>query len=350
MTTGSAVSRLQDNSLLGLGANLVAVLVAGFLCHLAKFDQYETSGVIALAMGVPAAVELQIRSRRRDKNVDIARIERGELRRPVALVVMLLSAAIFLLDTAGGGIIEGIGWALGHLVDAGKIDESTAKFMAAGAFGVMPPVILGVCVFLVAFYASHYFAKRPYLWTATAVGCALAIRELVLLGLRSTGELNGLIQLAGSFTGVLVIAVIAYLGILFISFIGVWFGRRYHNEFLAKKLERMEAKAAKQATKQGQSTLQSQTTATQSSAQDSNAPPTSAPKLVTLVNAPKDLPAAPGDNQTSASEPKDLPSALGDHQTSDPLKQIETLARLRDSGALTEEEFQAKKTEILCRI
>jgi hypothetical protein len=32
------------------------------------------------------------------------------------------------------------------------------------------------------------------------------------------------------------------------------------------------------------------------------------------------------------------------------MEQIEKLARLRDMGALTEEEFQAKKTEILVRI
>jgi hypothetical protein len=48
--------------------------------------------------------------------------------------------------------------------------------------------------------------------------------------------------------------------------------------------------------------------------------------------------------------PNDLPSAPDNHRTSDPIKQIEKLAHLRDAGALTEEEFQAKKTEILCRI
>jgi hypothetical protein len=110
-------------------------------------------------------------------------------------------------------------------------------------------------------------------------------------------------------------------------------GRRYHDEFLAKSLARMQAKVEREAAKQHQSTLQSETTATQASAQDSNAPLNSAPKLVTLVSQPNDLPSAP-DNP----------------RTSDPIKQIEKLARLRDAGALTEEEFQAKKTEILCRI
>jgi Short C-terminal domain len=77
----------------------------------------------------------------------------------------------------------------------------------------------------------------------------------------------------------------------------------------------------------------SQTTQTQASAQDSSTPQNSAPKLVTLVSRPDDLPSAPDG-----------------HRTSDPIKQIEKLAHLRDTGALTEEEFQAKKTEILSRI
>ena len=128
-------------------------------------------------------------------------------------------------------------------------------------------------------------------------------------------------------------AVMVNLGYLFICMVGVWLGRRYHHEFLAKKLARMEGKAAGEAAKQQQSTLQSQTTAPQASAQDSSAPQNSAPKLATLIGRPDDLPSAP-DN----------------HRTRDPIKQLEKLAHLRGTGALTEEEFQAKKTELLCRI
>ncbi len=332
MTTGPAASRLQDNSLLGIGAGLVAVVAAGSVCNLAGFSQATTTSVMALAISVPAAVELQIKSRRRDTNVDIARIHRGELRRPVGLVVMLLAAAILLLDSASGAMMAGISTALNSLVAAGKIDISTAK-MVSPLVGIQP-VILGMCLFLVASYASHYFAKRPYLWTATAVGCALAIRELVVLGLGSVSAIKSVIKdIAGSLAGLLVAEVLAYLGILFICMVGAWLGRRYHDEFLTKKLARMEGKAARKAAKQHQSTPQSQTTATQASAQDSNAPQNSAPKLMTLMSRPDDLPSAP-DN----------------HRTSDPIKQIEKLAHLRDTGALTEEEFQAKKTEILCRI
>jgi hypothetical protein len=216
---------------------------------------------------------------------------------------------------------------LQQLTRAGENEISTAKVVAASLVGTVP-VIFGMCLFLVSSYASHYFAKRPYLWTTTAVGCALAIRELVVLMFKSA-----LRQIDPSLAHWLLIEVVGYLlCVLFICMVGVWLGRRYHDEFIAKKLARMEGKAAREAAKQHQSTPQGQTTATQASAQDSSAPQNSALQLVTLI-----------------SRPDDLPSASENHQTS-PIKQIEKLAHLRDTGALTEEEFQAKKTEILYRI
>ena len=51
-----------------------------------------------------------------------------------------------------------------------------------------------------------------------------------------------------------------------------------------------------------------------------------------------------------ATQPNGPPSTPYNLPTGDPFKQIGKLAQLRDTGALTEEEFQAKKTEILDRI
>jgi hypothetical protein len=48
--------------------------------------------------------------------------------------------------------------------------------------------------------------------------------------------------------------------------------------------------------------------------------------------------------------PNDAPSAPDTHPTRNPFKDIEELAHLRKTGALTEEEFGAKKAEILDRI
>lgn len=333
MTTGPEASRLQNTSLLGIGAGLVAGVAAIYVGKLLELTDTQTTLVMPLVGAIPPAIELQIKSRRRNKNVDIARIQRGDLRRPVGLVVMLLVAAIVVLDTAAGAIPGGIVDLLNNLVSAGKIDVNTAKVVAASSGSV--PLIVGMCIFLVASYASHYFAKRPYLWTATAVGCALAVRELVVLSFASTSVLpkSAIEQHFGSLPGFLVAEALFYLGILFICMVGAWLGTRYHDAFLTHKLARMQAKAERDAAKQHQSPPQSQTTATQAPTQDSNAPQNSAPKLVTPISRPNDLPSAP-DN----------------HRTSDPIKQIEKLAHLRDTGALNEEEFQAKKTEILSRI
>ena len=331
MTTEPAALRLQDNSLFSIGTSLVAIVVAGFVCHLAKFDQYQTSAIIALAAGIPTAVEFQIKSRRRDTSVDIARIQRGELRRPVVLVVMLLATAIVLLDSVFGAMMSAPAQVVKLLIDGGKANESTA--IVAGGFSADTQFIFGMCIFLVASYASHYFAKRPYLWTAAAIGCALAIRLVVVLALERTSGVKSFANSLGSFAGVVMAIFIAYLGALFISLVGVWVGRRYHNEFLAKKAARMEGKAAKKRAVQDQSAVQSEITATQSSAQDSNDSQNSAAELVTLIGRPDGLPCAPDNSRIS-----------------DPIKQIEELANLRDTGALTEDEFQAKKTEILCRI
>jgi hypothetical protein len=318
MTTEPAASPLQGNSLVGIGGGLVAILVAGYVCNLAGASQATTTGVMGVAIGVPAAVELQIKSRRRDTNVDIVRIQRGELRRPVGLVVMLLAAAIVLLDSGLGAMAGVVSSVLDLLVRAGIIKIEIAKMVGTPLVGIQP-VILGMCLFLVASYASHYFAKRPYLWTATAVGCALAVRELVLLGLGSTSVLKSFVkETFGSLADMLVAEAVVYLGVLFICLVGAWLGTRYHDEFLAQKLARMEGKAARGAAKQHQSSLRSQTTATQASAQDSSAPQNSAPKLVTLVSRPNDSPSAP--------------DTIG-HGTSP--GGLRKLAHLRNTGALT---------------
>jgi hypothetical protein len=72
----------------------------------------------------------------------------------------------------------------------------------------------------------------------------------------------------------------------------------------------------------------------QASAPDFSAPQDLVPVAVNVARQPNGAPPSP---------PHNLP-------TRDPFEQIEKLAQLRDTGALTEEEFQAKKTEILGRI
>jgi hypothetical protein len=109
------------------------------VCKWAGLPDPATTSVTVLALGVPPAVELRIKSRRRDTNVDIARIQRGELRRPVGLVVILLAAAIVLLDSAPGIMIWGISPVLSRL------EDNTAKVVGGPLLGTTP-VIVGMCL------------------------------------------------------------------------------------------------------------------------------------------------------------------------------------------------------------
>lgn len=313
MTTGPTALPLPNSSILGISAGALAAVAAGSLCKWAELPDPATTSVTVLALSVPPAVELKLKSRHRNTAVEIARLQRGELRRPVGLVVILLAALISLLDSGPGLVTLGIATATKGL------NGDIAKVLMG--FGASLYFVSGMCLLLAASYASHFLARRPYLWTAIAVGCALLIREV-----------KGFIKaMYGSSTVVLLAEAVCYLsGILFVCMVGVWVGGSYREAFLAKKLARTKSKAPEQ----DPSTPQSQTSAaTHTLAQGPPAPQDSAPKLATLIG-----------------ESKDLLSASDGHHTSDPVEQIEKLARLRDVGALTEEEFQAKKTEILVRI
>lgn len=238
MTAEPTTSRFRDNSLLGITAGLAAAVVAGTICSLAKFSQPVTTSVLAFAAALPAAIDLQIKNRQRDASVDTARIRDGELRRPVGLVVMLLAAAILLIDSVAGGILGGFN----DLVATSKIDINVARVVSP-IFTSLPIMLLGLGYFLGSSYASHYLAKHPYGWTTAAVGCALVGRELAVFALSDSGGLKVVInEVGGSLTRFLLIEVAAYLCILVVCMTGVWFGVRRHDEFLAKKLARVERK------------------------------------------------------------------------------------------------------------
>jgi hypothetical protein len=239
MTTEPAISRFDDRSPLGLIAVLGATVVAGSLCAWAGLEPHVTSSVTAFAGALPAAIALHMKGRRRDINRDTARVRDGDLRRPVGLVVVLLAAAVLLLDTAVGAMAGGIQGRIGDLIRAGIVETSTAQVVASLLTSFLF-MLLGICLFLVASYASHYLGKYPYLWTAGAVGCALVVR---VLAVRVSWE-SMLKSAMGVSIGMFLLGTIVfYLGVLVVCMAGAWFGRRHHDEFLATKLARMERKA-----------------------------------------------------------------------------------------------------------
>jgi hypothetical protein len=280
--TESATSTFNENSLVGIGGSIVTVVVLGFVFSLVPGVSPQAQGsALAIAAGLPATIAYAWQGRRRDTTDDAALIRQGQLRRPIALVVVMFAATLF--------AFEQIGMFSGH--GFGLLGLSLAFLLAM------------VADFFIASYASHFLGEHSYRWTAVAVVCAYVAQLLLLLSasryVKSYGNLlkiygnpywQGEARLGTSH----VVLGLGYLATLGVCLAGAWYGRLHHEKFLAKKLVRMELKAETAAAKRQPTTTQT--------------------------------------------------------GTPDLLDQLTKLAGLRDAGVLTDEEFQAKKTEILARI
>ena len=284
MTTETAASRFHERSIVGIGASVAAASVIGLVCAALNAPELVQGTVTAGAAGLPAAIEYGIQSRRRDTREDMARIQQGELRRPIGLVVAMFAAALFLVDVtfsaaAAPFIVNGIE----------RSDRIDGTIIMLGIFGWF---FVGGSAFVISSYASHYLGKKPYLWTAVSVGCAFVFRALLVL------------VALGVLIPELFALFVIYLWYLGACLAGTWYSRRHHAKFLEKKLVRMQRKASPAA------------------AASTDPPPS---------------------NATALQEPPQASSP-------DLLEQLKKLGDLRDAGVLTEEEFQAKKAQILPQI
>jgi len=276
-----ADSRFHEHSILGIGAGIVSVVLVGFVCDVVGAPYVVQYAATAGAIGLPAAIEYSVKARRRNKAADESALRQGELRRPTGLVVAMFAAALvvlFLIDTIIGRTF------VVALTEGNGISRNAAIAMA-----IVGAAIVGVCGFFASSYASHYLGNKPYLWTAVTVGVVFVLRALLALVEYRITPAGGRAILAeyGVMPALLIRLFVAngiYLGA---CLAGTWYGRRHHDEFLAKKLARAQREAARRGSQ------------------------------------------APG---------------------LDLLEMLAKLGELRAAGVLTEEEFQAKKTEILARI
>jgi hypothetical protein len=159
----------------------------------------------------------------------------------------------------------------------------------AGPFLAYPIAL--VADFFIASYASHYLGKRPYAWTGIAVVSSYAGQAMIVLsgGLAGFSEDVHYNDPSVPHYAPYVFFAVAYLGSLGVCLAGVRYGRRRHDTFLAKKLERLQRK-----------------------------PPPQPPP-----------PPQPG---------------------TDLFEQLKKLAELRDAGVITDDEFNEKKAQILARL
>jgi hypothetical protein len=310
MTSEPAAAR-DRSSLIVIGISIGAAVVCGLVCARLKVLPGATGTLVSGAGALPAAIEYRLVGRRRNVTDEMSRIRQGELRRPVGLVVVMLAAALFLAEV---------------MADVAVRARALATSLPAVTLVALTGLIAAALAFPISWYASHYLGKHPYRWTVVAVGGVFII--IVVANLGSFGAGWGFVLYLSSVT-------FAHSSlVLNASLAGVWCGRGRHDKFLAKKLVRLERKAATKAAKRPESTPQSQATGVQATAQDFGTPQDLVPIAVNVATQPNGAPPSP---------PHNLP-------TRDPFEQIEKLAQLRDAGALTEKEFQAKKTEILGRI
>jgi Short C-terminal domain len=300
MASQPGASRLHERSLIGVSASIGAAMVLGYITNAIGAPPAVQGTVAAAAVGIPAATEYSLQSKRRDPAEDAELIRQGELRRPIPLIVAMSTAVLLLVDV--------MAFVLTVWLFATLVPEPTS--VAVLWMFVTQVLIVLSAEFFVASYVSHYLGKRPLLWIAITVGVVVVIEALLLLaGLVvavtqerewlmygpahvTREELNGGWALLGVLRVIFVIALF-HLLLLGVCLAGVWYGRRFrYAKFLKRKLTRVERRAEQADTTREQPSL----------------------------------------------------------TANDAFEQLKKLANLRDAGVLTEEEFQAKKTEILSRI
>ena len=293
MTSEAAELRLHERSVVGIVAGISCAVLLGSLCAALRMPTWVQGTVTAAAVGLPCALEYSLKNRRRDWRRDASLIRRGKLQRPVGLIVTMYAISLLVTMSAFFFLAGAYRmWTGGKRGSRASADE-TVVFLILLLFAL-------AVVFLSASYASHYLDSRPYAWiTVAAFGIALYMFLLTLPLTERPLSLR--------------VATIAALSvpILGISLCGVAHGRRRHTVFLAKKLRKVERKISKE---------------------DAAQRPRRTPQYLAH--------SADGNDAALASTPT----------ASDPFEHLKKLAELRDMGVITEEDYQAKKDQILGRI
>lgn len=220
-------SRFGDKTLLGVFASFVAALAVYGVALLLTHNETVASMFAASAAGVPAAVEYRLQSKRRDPNAEAARLQQGELRRPVPLLVVMFVAAVFILDSVIGAFVGGVYGALGAMgVDIG-VGGVFVWLLIIAIWSLLSAVVAGSI--------ANYLGAHPYLWITVGMVIAAAIRILILLSMRFWGGYDVDPTDAA-------VAMLGYVACFAVSLVGVRIGLRYRARFIARELRRVQRK------------------------------------------------------------------------------------------------------------
>src|ERR1700752_446405 len=155
--------------------------------------------------------------------------------RPVGRVVVMLAAALFLAEV---------------MADVAVGARTLATSLPGATRVALTGLVAAALAFFISWYASHYLGKHPYRWTVVAVGGVFII--IVAANLGSFGAGWGFVLYLSS-------VPLAHSSlVLNAPLAGFWCGRARHDKFLAKKLARLERKAADEAAKRPESTPERQ--------------------------------------------------------------------------------------------
>lgn len=201
------------------GLALIAVgaaVVMGLVTSVAKIDPTVSSALVTATGGIPAWIGYYRSQDRRDKKRDLAQLQRGELRRPVPLVVVLIACSLLAWDSIVGAIVLPL--------IAGSAHASSLQLLLL--------LLVEVGVFLICRHGSHYLGEHPYGWTSAAVLVMLVARILMIVVFYAATGQHSLIPgiLEGAWAHVVTLGV---------ALAGVYVGRQGQAAFVAAKATRL---------------------------------------------------------------------------------------------------------------
>ncbi|MGJ0388317.1 hypothetical protein [Microbacterium sp. CGR1] len=196
---------------------VIAAVVVGLACSFAAVSP-EISGTLVSATGaIPAGIGLYRSRKNRDRAADLARLRDGELRRPVALVVVILAVGLLAWDSLTGAIFG-----------------SAAAVAGIEALSWIAMLVTYAGAFVMAMYAGHYLGTNPYAMATLAVVGMLAARVVILaVTLTSIG--------AADLIPYYLAAMLLHVLTLGVVLLGVFVGRRRQPRFVAEKAARLDA-------------------------------------------------------------------------------------------------------------
>lgn len=202
----------RHESVLALISTAAAV-ITGVVASLANLDPTFSGALVTATGGIPAGIGYYRSRDRRDKKRDLAQLRRGELRRPVPLVVVLVACSLLAWDSISGMLLLPL---------------------LAGNSLAFPLVLLvtWVGMFAISMYGGHYLGEHPYRWTAVAVLVMILARIVIVSVFDATsGEQPQLPQLLAT--------IWVHIVTLGVAFAGVYFGRQRQATFIAAKASRL---------------------------------------------------------------------------------------------------------------